>query len=163
MDHGAVTANFAAYVALLVPDATITCWSAASGGAQYTDLLDLTGTPVTQVDSDSSGQIPQFRGPDGVRSMWADAGGGSRRLMIATDLGDDIRSLAADQESLQDGLDNLSGLTDLMPVIVTYEESTSTWPGRPDLAGSRRVIWMGPQSIPPAGGMRTNDVFIGWP
>jgi len=63
----------------------VTFWNAASGGTQYTDLLDVGQSPVTSVMSDAGGQIPEFYGPDGVAQMWAEAGGGQRALMVATD------------------------------------------------------------------------------
>lgn len=78
---------------LLTGSATITFWSERSGGAQYTDLLDENGSGATTVTSSDgtdlpTGTIPRFQGPDGVTFMWADAGGSTRYLMVATDLGD---------------------------------------------------------------------------
>jgi hypothetical protein len=54
--------------------ATLTLWSAKSGGTRYTDLL-LDGVGVTSIPVGTDGQVPQFQGPDGVTSLWADAGG----------------------------------------------------------------------------------------
>ncbi|WP_330349698.1 glycosyl hydrolase family 28-related protein [Streptomyces sp. NBC_00582] len=65
------------------PYAVVTFWSAASGGAQYTDLQDAGAQPVTQVSADQYGALPIFFGPDGVTGMWADAGGASRAWMEA--------------------------------------------------------------------------------
>lgn len=56
----------------------VTMWSAATGGTQYTDLLDANGAAVTYVTSTTGGQLPSFSGPSGVTQMWADAGGGVR-------------------------------------------------------------------------------------
>jgi hypothetical protein len=73
---------------LLVPGATVTFWSAATGGTQLTDLLDMTNAAVTSVTTDANGAVPQLQGPDGTWTMWADANGGAgpRRMMGATDL-----------------------------------------------------------------------------
>lgn len=62
----------------------VTFWSAKTGGTQYTDLL-LNGAAATSVTSDTNGQLPEFSGPDGIASMWADAGGG--RVRINSNLG----------------------------------------------------------------------------
>ncbi|WP_409469054.1 right-handed parallel beta-helix repeat-containing protein [Streptomyces sp. HC307] len=72
----------------IAPGATITFWSAADGGTQYTDLLDELNAPVTQVTADAQGFIPTFYGPDGITGMWADAGGSSRAWMEAHNVGD---------------------------------------------------------------------------
>lgn len=60
---------------------TLTFWSLASGGTQYTDLL-LGGSPVTSITT-ANGFIPAFQGPDGVTQMWVDSGTGTRTLMQA--------------------------------------------------------------------------------
>ncbi|MEU4502668.1 hypothetical protein [Streptomyces sp. NPDC024089] len=64
----------------LVP---VTFWDAATDGTQYTDLLDGSASPITQVVSDEHGSLPRFLGPDGITGMWADAGGGTRAWMDA--------------------------------------------------------------------------------
>ena len=63
---------------------TLTFWSAASGGTQYTDLL-LNGSPVTSITVGTDGFIPTFQGPDGITAMYADEGdvGGNRVRMVA--------------------------------------------------------------------------------
>ncbi|WP_151480617.1 right-handed parallel beta-helix repeat-containing protein [Streptomyces albicerus] len=63
--------------------AVITFWDDSDGGTQYTDLLDASSAPVTQVTADEFGAIPEFSGPDGVTGMWADAGGASRAWIEA--------------------------------------------------------------------------------
>lgn len=81
--------------ATLVGGATVTFFSAQTGGSQYTDLaLDASGTTpissVTSLDGSSGtalGQIPRFWGPDNITEMWASAGGGPRTLIAATDTG----------------------------------------------------------------------------
>jgi hypothetical protein len=79
-------------VATLVGGATVTFWSAAAGGTQYTDLLLGDGTTAANYVASQDGTggtvvgaIPTFYGPDGVVAMWASANGGPRALMVATD------------------------------------------------------------------------------
>lgn len=81
---------------VLVPGQDVTFWSAASGGTQYTDLVDLTDVAISGgiVTTDGSGALPQFRGPDGVTLMYADAGGG-RRAVVAVDVGASVTDLDA--------------------------------------------------------------------
>lgn len=67
----------------VAPGAIITFYNASSGGTQYTDLLDISATPITSVTADSQGFVPRFQGPDSVAGMWADAGGASRAWMEA--------------------------------------------------------------------------------
>lgn len=89
--------------ATLVASAVVTCWNAASGGTQYTDLaLDAAGaSPITSVtssdgtDGNIKGTVTRFYGPDGITQMWASANGGNRVLMLTTDAGDIGASAAA--------------------------------------------------------------------
>lgn len=89
----------AANAATLAGGVVITLWDNATSGTQLTDLLDGTGSAITTVTSSTGasglpiGTIPRFSGPDGVTQMWADAGGGFRSLMIALDLGTDVKTL----------------------------------------------------------------------
>src|SRR5690554_3854777 len=72
----------------LAPGAELTMWNLPSGETQHTDLL-VDGAPASVVvtgEGSAAGQIPRFQGPPGVGAMWADAGGGSRALMLTTDL-----------------------------------------------------------------------------
>lgn len=62
----------------VAPGAVITFWDSATEGAQYTDLLDASSTPTTEVTADENGGIPKLFGPDSVTGMWADAGGTGR-------------------------------------------------------------------------------------
>ncbi|MFF3190565.1 glycosyl hydrolase family 28-related protein [Streptomyces misionensis] len=66
--------------------ATVTFWDASDAGTQYTDLQDVSGTPMTSVRADEQGFLPRFFGPDGVTGMWADAGGSSRAWIEAHNL-----------------------------------------------------------------------------
>lgn len=90
-----------ANAATLQPGATVTCWNAAVGGVQYTDLTATDGTtPIAggNLTADSAGAVPEFMGPDGVRSIYLDANGGSgpRRRTIATDTGEGLTTVESD-------------------------------------------------------------------
>lgn len=146
-------------VAVVIPAVTVTLWTAATGGTQYTDLLDSTATPVTSIDSDATGEIPEFSGPDTTPDtwrMWADANGGAgpRRLMVATDMGDVLTSLAP--------LVDLAGLVDQIALWWPYDYDTASWPVRPAAAGARMVIWKGPSPPPVGGGYMIDgtDIFV---
>lgn len=128
--------------------ATLTLWSAAIGGVQYTDLISAAGVPVTTITaSDGSdglavGTIPEFQGPDNVFILWADAGAGARYKMTATDLGDvvaDLMSTLADQQATIALLSNSPG-------YVLYNTDTASWPDRP--VDSRPYFWIGGPGAP---------------
>lgn len=80
--------------------AVLTMWDAITGGTAITDLM-LADMAVTSIPVGVSGQIPQFEGPDGVLSMWADGGGGERVLLLALDV--DIVEEAAAHEAAAAG------------------------------------------------------------
>lgn len=63
--------------------ASLTFYSAKTGGTQYTDLrlASAPSTPVSTVAVGSDGQLPDFQGPDGVTTMWATGGLGRVRLV----------------------------------------------------------------------------------
>lgn len=71
----------------VAPGAVVTFYSASTGGTQYTDLLDASSSPITQVVADAQGFLPRFQGPDGVVGMWASAGGSSRAWIEAHNTG----------------------------------------------------------------------------
>jgi hypothetical protein len=120
--------------AILAGGVTVTFFNAASGGTQYTDLLDSTGSPVSGIVSGDGitlalGTIPQFQGPDGVAELWADAGGGTRYILVATDLSD----LAADVDANTSAIGTLSTtVSALAPVASSGAYSDLT--GAPVLA-----------------------------
>lgn len=96
----AVTVSGTDGLAQVTGNAIITFWSAETGGVQYTDLLDATGQPTSAITSSDGtdgravGQISAFSGPDGVRSMWAQADTGPRALMVAVeDSVDDVGTI----------------------------------------------------------------------
>ena len=64
---------------LRLASASLTMWTAATGGTKITDLL-LNGATVTAIPVGSDGAVPVFQGPDGVTELWADAGHGRVRL-----------------------------------------------------------------------------------
>lgn len=77
--------------AILRSGVALTGWNDPTSGTQYTDLLDTSGNPITQVTTGDGtvypvGIIPRFRGPDGVLEMWLDGGAGFRFLVASTDL-----------------------------------------------------------------------------
>lgn len=108
-------------VATLAGSVAVTFWNLPSGGTQYTDLLDTAGSPATQIVSGdgsavSVGTIPQFSGPDGITEMWADAGGGTRYIMVATDIG----GLTALVDGNTSAIDTLSAtVSGLAPVATS--------------------------------------------
>ncbi|MEU9065811.1 glycosyl hydrolase family 28-related protein [Streptomyces sp. NPDC048306] len=62
----------------VAPGATVTFYSTAEGGVQYTDLVGAGGTPVAEITADEYGLLPEFQGPPDVTLMWASAGGAAR-------------------------------------------------------------------------------------
>lgn len=126
----------------------VTFWNAATGGSQYTDLIDANGNPVTSVTSGADGSLPQVSGPDGVNVMWADASGGAgpRRVAIATDLGaqaDAIQAqcpdwtaartfgVEADGQYVSDGA--------ITTGTATLTSATASW--QPEDAGKRVIVY----------------------
>lgn len=145
---------------LLAAGAEVTFWSAQSGGTRYTDLRDLTDAPITSVLSDEHGGIPQLRGPDGVRTMWADAAGGSgpRRLMIAVDLPADVASLLERVAQLESTVAAQQTLLSHALYALKYDSGTGAYPPIPaELAGQRYLVWIGP---PTPTGARPRDLHI---
>lgn len=137
---------------------TITFWSAKSGGAQYTDLLNAAGAAVTTIDSSDGsdglpiGTIPEFSGPDEVYELWADAGAGTRYKMVCNDIGavvKDLGSTVADQQTTITALSNSPG-------ALVYNSDASSWPDRP--VDSRPYFWIGPSApaLIPAGDLWIN-------
>jgi hypothetical protein len=80
--------GFSADSLLRAPGATVTFWTALIGGSQYTDLQNTGGGAITSVVTDANGELPELFGPAGVWKMAADAGGGTRRWVVASDFGD---------------------------------------------------------------------------
>lgn len=139
-------------------DTPVWFYNAHTGGSRYVSgLTDLTGVTITEVTSDSNGGIPQLRGPAGVTVLWADASGGAgpRRLMVATDLGEEVSGLGSRVATLESEQAALHGA----PAWVRRNPSTGAWPARP--ATGRMVVWLDtlPEtpSPPPIGGVGMAD------
>lgn len=173
---GSITGN----QTLLVPSAVVSFWSAASGGTQYSDLLDLSSSSITAVTSDSNGALPQFYGPDGITLMFADAGG-DRRAVVAVDSGADIAANAAAVAAVSATVSGLAAVatsgqyadlggtptlapvaasgsyTDLIntppPGLQYVQKIGGSWPLRSTTApdSARVARWIGPSPAPPAG------------
>lgn len=72
--------DFAGRKLLGIASAELTFWTAQTGGTQYTDLL-VDGSPASTVMATEAG-VPSFKGPNGVKTMWASVGGGTTRFLI---------------------------------------------------------------------------------
>ncbi|MFE4991435.1 hypothetical protein ACFRH4_08795 [Streptomyces mirabilis] len=106
---------------VLQPGSVGAAWDSRTGGTQITDLTDLSGTPITSVQSDSYSLIG-FYGPDGVSTLYMDFGFASGRvLMQATDLGASIDGLQTNKLDLTGGTLTggltLNGGTELIQVV----------------------------------------------
>lgn len=116
-------------------------YNAQTGGTRYTSgLTDLSGEAITEVVSDSTGAIGQFRGPTNVPYLWADAAGGDgpRRLMVPADLGNFVTGLRAAITDLQEAVDLLQNSAG----VLRYDPETGSWPARP--SDPRMYFWVGP-------------------
>lgn len=87
----------------VAPGAVVTFWDSFTEGTQYTDLLDASSTPMTEVVADEQGGLPRFWGPDSITGMWASAGGGSRVWMEAHN----VASASSNAGSVRDWLNVL--------------------------------------------------------
>ncbi|MER6382100.1 glycosyl hydrolase family 28-related protein [Streptomyces sp. NPDC001118] len=68
-----------------VPNAAGTVWDGPSAGAaQLTDLTDINGAPLTQLQADAHGYVAPFYGPDGYERVWLDFGAGRVALVSVT-------------------------------------------------------------------------------
>ncbi|MFG2228037.1 hypothetical protein [Streptomyces sp. NPDC048644] len=57
-------------------------WSSAEDSAdQVTDLVDINGTPITQLVADERGVVLPFWGPPGAEALWIDFGVGRMKLV----------------------------------------------------------------------------------
>ena len=87
--YGATSADFTLTSGgRVVPGATLTIWSARTGGTQITDLLDKDSVATTTVTSDADGSIVYY-GPNNDKTVhWADSGVGSRIAIRPVDITD---------------------------------------------------------------------------
>lgn len=129
-------------VATLEPATSVTCWNLASGGTQYTDLVQVDGvTPISggTLTSDVNGAVPEFMGPNGVREVYFDAsgGGGPRRRALATDVGTDLSTLestvtthtgsANPHGTTVGGLSDVTATSPKGGARILYDTLTSKW------------------------------------
>lgn len=72
-----------------VPNAVGTVWDGPSAGAaQLTDLTNIDGAPILQLQADIHGFVAAFYGPDGYERLWVDFGGGSRVALVSVTIGE---------------------------------------------------------------------------
>lgn len=103
----------------LVASAVVWLYDAASGGNRVTDLQAMDSSAIDQVTTDAGGMIPQFRGPDEIRSLWADASGGAgpRVRLVAADVGDTLTAVKSDSgTALTQAADAITRVTTLETV-----------------------------------------------
>lgn len=91
----------------------VTFWDAADGGSKVTDLL-LDGSAASQIATDPDGYLPEFEGPDGVFTLYADAGFGRRFLTLTTDVALDLAAdlatrIPTSEKGAIDGVATLDG------------------------------------------------------
>jgi hypothetical protein len=68
-----------------VANAVGTVWDGPSAGAaKLTDLTDINGAPLLQLQADANGFVAAFYGPDGYERLWVDFGGGRVALVSVT-------------------------------------------------------------------------------
>ena len=136
-----------AKVALFVPGAVVIFYNRAEGGSRYTELADLNGTTIDSVTCNERGFWPEFDGPDGVWTMYADANGGDgpRYRVQATDLGAAVDSA----QSTADEALNSATTAELAPIFLYYNDAAGAYPDRP--SGGAPVWFVGPVK-PPIGG-----------
>jgi len=85
--YGATSADFTLTSGgRVVPGATLTIWSARTGGTQITDLLDVDSVATTTVTSDADGSIVYYGPNDDKTVHWADSGVGGRIAIRPVDI-----------------------------------------------------------------------------
>ncbi|MFF1450175.1 hypothetical protein ACFVYF_18850 [Streptomyces sp. NPDC058274] len=76
-----------------VANAVGTVWDGPSAGAaQLTDLTDINGAPILQLQADAHGYVAAFYGPDGYERLWVDFGGGTRVALVSVTVGERLDS-----------------------------------------------------------------------
>lgn len=110
------------------PNTAFTLWSDLHGGNQYTDIKAPDGVTTISLVTDANGVRPELRGPDGIKTMYCDAGGGVRFEMYATDelsyVLDQFRVLVFELGTLAAQVNNLdlSGGGGGLPVGTTLDQ-----------------------------------------
>jgi len=153
-----------ALVARLSPGAVVRFYSVATGGTQYTGLLDAVGATVSTITADSTGALPVFSGPDaGPDFMWADANGGAgpRRMVGANDAASQAVQAHVDTT---DPHGSKAYADAWHEIVVRYNTATSSWPTAASVPANPAVdwLWRGPVGVPPPIGpnhMREGDRY----
>lgn len=135
----------------------ITAWTAQTGGAQVTDLLDSAGAATSTLTADANG-ILDFSGPltnPETVSLWLEVVSGLRQLITASDLGALLLSTATAAGTAQaaaSALDTRATALEtrslLQPLWIVY--GTGAVPLRTTVTAdtARPVIWYGTNAPP---------------
>ncbi|WP_146605080.1 hypothetical protein [Jiangella anatolica] len=124
-------------MALFAPAETLWVYDSQTAGTRLTNLQTIGGSPITEVTSDSNGQIPPFLTPPGVTALWISSADGAspalnpRVLLSASDLFTDIETLDAAIEDIEvsAGVTSVQGKTGtvtLAPSELTPPAATVT-------------------------------------
>ena len=115
--YGATSADFTLTSGgRVVPGATLTIWSARTGGTQITDLLDVDSVATTTVTSDADGSIVYY-GPNNDKTVhWADSGVGNRIAIRPVDITGDPPVLSIGTVGTGAAAANLTGTSEA-PVL----------------------------------------------
>lgn len=132
---------------ILAAGVTLTFWNMQAGGSQYKDLLLDGEATETILSGDGvvipTGTIPQFEGPDGITSMWVDAGGATRYLMVTTDLADLPEKVA----TLEETVTSLENVLSNVLYAIKFDPGTGEYPDIPDeISNKRYLVWIGPSA-----------------
>lgn len=149
----------------LAGGATLTMWTADTGvlgATQVTDLLDASGTAISEVVSATgagvlpTGTIPAFSGPDGVAVLWADGGGARFRLEGST--GEVVTDLVARVVALETAQAAQATLQAHALYAMKFDAGTGDYPEvPPELEGQQYLMWLGP---PVPADARTRDLHL---
>jgi hypothetical protein len=115
--YGATSADFTLTSGgRVVPGATLTIWSARTGGTQITDLLDRDSVATTTVTSDADGSVVYY-GPNNDKTVhWADSGVGNRIAIRPVDITGDPPVLSIGTVGTGAAAANLTGTSEA-PVL----------------------------------------------
>lgn len=143
--------------------ATVTFWNLATGGTQYTDLVDEGGSAITSVttsdgtDGRALGAIPPLEGPEDVSVMWADAGG-PRALIVAWDVAQTAAAALGQAANAEQQANEVSAafatVKSQVPVVLLH--TGSAYPPKP--AGFALAIRIGPTQ--PTSNVVDGDIWL---
>lgn len=144
--------------AFFAPAQTLWAYDAKTGGNRVTDLRDVNNQPITEVVSDATGAIPEFRGPVDVTDLWLASADGvapqnnPRVLLAASDLFVDVEELseAVDGIVIEAGVKTVNDLTpdpsgnlDIGPEDLDPPAATQTSVGAVSAIVGARVLQVG--------------------